>query len=853
MADYSDIEMIEELKEAGAFFEDDITTTGTYLDLLTPNLVYEFSDENMRKAIGNFFVVTKNKDYDKNVFATNVLTIDSEDDARSTDMTYISPLSTKIRKMEVNPVLSAPIDSSVALANYRIPFRMYADSEQTYGDVYWREYFNGGTYGADQFNRLVDTENIYYDIAISFKMPIKYEVLRAYEYLNIDPDIDRTIFEVKGVYKDYNKYVQNYQDWTSNLSSELLIPNYNIITTHLLDTLPSAGAFVSEAAAAAKASDERIAYSESKKNVIDYNIIPGIDIRTSAKDQYYGSFFINYPHSEEQQENAIRHQENIIFDNSYFVGLNVDKGAVFDPSADSEISIEDALDKESVEIEKFASTFYCAKIKFSRHVFQNVVEAPSSADGEVLRYENLKNLSPEQVNLKLHSSLVSDEYTEVGKMSPETLSSKILEIIKDMDEGNITDIPIRMQTFAYNNNYKSVSYDSTTNLPNLIKNASDLPNETIALRSFNYMQFLSYMYNNYDLAVNDNYIFMGESRPEHNSTAAEDTLYRNKVSQDILNTISLVSSKINNYMANVLPGFFAMDTTTEMEAKTQYDKASADIFEKILSPTKKFYEVMAYKVEKIGGAVTGDSSTQNVIQKFWIFNSKHASKEISFIDSQVKYGQNYTYKISAYALVMSHKYKYADYRLTKQIGSGQKFDLTDVTEDPKFCLQFYNPVTNEISSRVFADNTSEIISTLEALDLDNLARAAIDLDNPLATSEVDVSYDPQLAEFNLYIEPCLEVVEIPFAQKTIKVMDSPPNAINVIPFHFIDTSNRIGFKIGQDSFIKRPYPELITTSDSLMKSDYLKSKELMSYQVITEPSQSPARFVEMYRINKKPN
>jgi hypothetical protein len=90
----------------------------------------------MRKAIGNFFVVTKNEDYDKNVFATHVLTIDSEDDARGTDMTYISPLSTKIRKMEVNPALIAPIDNSVALANYKIPFRMYADSEETYGDVF---------------------------------------------------------------------------------------------------------------------------------------------------------------------------------------------------------------------------------------------------------------------------------------------------------------------------------------------------------------------------------------------------------------------------------------------------------------------------------------------------------------------------------------------------------------------------------------------------------------------------------------------------------------------------------------------------------------------------------------------
>ena len=45
------------------------------------------------------------------------------------------------------------------------------------------------------------------------------------------------------------------------------------------------------------------------------------------------------------------------------------------------------------------------------------------------------------------------------------------------------------------------------------------------------------MYNNYDIAINDNYIFAGETKPEHTSTSAEDTLYRNKVSQDILNSI----------------------------------------------------------------------------------------------------------------------------------------------------------------------------------------------------------------------------------------------------------------------------------------------------------------------------
>ena len=84
-------------------------------------------------------------------------------------------------------------------------------------------------------------------------------------------------------------------------------------------------------------------------------------------------------------------------------------------------------------------------------------------------------------------------------------------------------------------------------------------------------------------------------------------------------------------------------------------------------------------------------------------------------------------------------------------------------------------------------------------------------------------------------------------------MDNPPNACNSQPFHFIDNSNRVGFNISQDSFIKRPYPETISSQDIEVKHSFLRSKALQPYDVINKFSESPARYIEMYRIKSKPN
>lgn len=838
--DYTDLEILEHLDEDAdtLVVSDNNSVTGTYLDLISSNLIYQLSSEYMRKAIGGFFFIKDNLDYNKSVFVGNILQVETEEDIRGLLMAIVDPVSDKISKIEANVARIFPIDESVALPNLKIPFRMYCDSENVPGDVFWREYFTGGNYGNSDFKNLHDIDNVYYDIAISLKTPIDYKVLRAYEYLGDDPGTDRSIFEAKCQYKDYNHYVQNYQDWTSALESELLIPNYNIVVDKFVSLSTSLTATDAELAIFAR--DRRISYTDAYNNVMEYNVVPGIDMLTAAKDEYYGSFFVNHRHSNELKQNVIRHQENIIFSHEYFKNYFGDSEFTEDFMPDWGLgSVGEVLDSAGLEMEKHASTFYSAQINFTRHKHADEAE-PDRPRPEV---ENLTADSIDQPTMSYGKSLLT--YVSGGppvSPPPQPISStpKLLEILKDIDEGNITDVPIRNQSFGYANNFMTV--DTEGGLPSDIRPAADLPLDTIGLKSINWMQLLTYIYNNYDVAINDNYIFLGPQKSEYASTIAMDTLFRSKLSQDILAAINRSQEAMASYFQNLM--------TETLEGDGLAWSNQEEVFKKILSPTKKFQEVMAYKIEKIVGTPTSDGTTQNVIQKFWVYNDVHAPDVINIADSQVKYGQTYTYRISAYTLVMTHKYKYADYRLTKQIGSGQKLDPDDATEDPKFCLQFYNPATNERASQIFSKTLPEDDIHSSMLEY---AKSAFSGESDFAVDQIDISLSPQLVDFNLYLEPCLELVEIPFAQKTVNIIDSPPNAINVVPFHFIDNSDRIGFKIGQDSFVQRPYPEIVTSTDLTTKAEYLRSRERVNYQNIVEPSQSPARYIEMYRIEKRPN
>ena len=85
------------------------------------------------------------------------------------------------------------------------------------------------------------------------------------------------------------------------------------------------------------------------------------------------------------------------------------------------------------------------------------------------------------------------------------------------------------------------------------------------------------------------------------------------------------------------------------------------------------------------------------------------------------------------------------------------------------------------------------------------------------------------------------------------VYDNPPNNISVVPFHFVDDSQKLGFDLFADGFkIDSLYPIPLTNEDKIKRSAYLNSKDLDVTDGIELFSESPARFIEVFRSTERP-
>ena len=781
----------------------------------------------LRSEIGNYYSFVSRFDETLSGESQRIendfeLETETVDDLRGLEVQRAPINSNKIEFIQTNPANIRPVNSTLYTPNFIIPFRLYGNREgNVYGDTDWLQFFTGGSVGSTNYKNLIDTDTVFYDTVFETDIFDKFRKIKTIKYYDPEGEsFSETLLipcSIVTNYLDYDNLVQNYQDWSSELSSELLIPNSNIVSEYIYSLT------FSDSEDRTKKLQQ--GFSKNKATLINYHF-PDNDYYTSlSKNQYFGDFFINYQTTVNLND-VIRHQQNIIFDHHYFA----------DYQDDIDTILPDAATSADLTIQTQLSTFYNVNINFQRQ--KNAEDSFFSNDYNFNYLRN--NGSP-----KLRESSICEYFQR------NDFSSKFIELLKDVDEGSIPQLSFKERRFNYDYGFAEPIFDVSGDYE-AAGFVFDTPNAPIKLKTINMLNMLAYAYNNPDVGLNDNFTFMGFNHPKQVATFSNDTLYRTLNAQNTSRTIDQVIDLMSSYFTDlikVMPG-------------ADFDEAadlSKSIIEKIYGSNYKFHEVLAYKIEKIGGSIDNDNSEQNIIQKFWIFNSTDAPDNISITDSQVKYGEKYTYKISAYACVMSHKYKYGDFRLTKQIGTDNLTlpDGAPIGEDIEYCVEFYDPITKERMSQIFQTSTDAealgLIGTDGTLDAGSLDATTLSVFNRFATSMVDLSEYPQLAEFNMYLEPCLEIIEVPLLTKDVRVLDNPPNQINVVPFHFIDTSNRVGFKIGQDSFIPKPYPTLITEADLILKSEYLKSKELIPIHNIENMSESPARYIEMYRIKNKPN
>lgn len=266
-----------------------------------------------------------------------------------------------------------------------------------------------------------------------------------------------------------------------------------------------------------------------------------------------------------------------------------------------------------------------------------------------------------------------------------------------------------------------------------------------------------------------------------------------------------------------------------------------------LEPSIKKHEILAYRVEKIAGPATGDSNTQKILQNFWVFNSEDL-ENLNLIDSQVKYNVDYTYKVYAYYAVKGFKYQFSNLQLSRIIGLTEQ-EVEDATgntiEVPAYCIEYYDPTTGE----TVPDMLDESIYNLsDSLVLSSFATEA----QRIAISNVDGTLPPYIANFITTVQPSLKLVEVPLTQKTYRVLDNPPNALNVESNYALDNSNRLLFDIFYESFTHDRFPTSITEADEMVKMRYLNANDYITSTPVEKETVSPADTIQIFRLKTKP-
>ena len=860
--------------------------------------IYQQTSDSLRTLLGLFWTKDNNTEYNTSDIEYEVSSrgtkyeINLETDLNLREVSRMDAASYYIDKIEFNPNFAEKVNEDSFFPNFKIPLRIYADKANSRGDKFWNTLFNGGTFGAEIFPSIVSSPYVFYDESLYIDMPYSAKEVRDNpEGLSGVPELQITC-----EYNSYSPAIQNYQSWTSNLESELLIPNAN--------TLAAASNAITAGL------NMEAVYSQLGADYLNYVVFSplhlmkgsyvsiesggtGIDFegvypwaRTIFDPTYYslpGSYAesvgdwlwstgITAKDFQERKHGIV--QTLMGWFNHWFItkasGYRKDSFHQFlGDQKDFIDSIPPSLKEKVIESQK--------NIIFDESAYDESLSNPTKTrDSVVAKF-------PYHMKIKFpkHSSGtdMSIESSEIDPMPGTTpfrdaivnnhLSPKFLETLKDVHDGVFPDIKMIPRDFIV---------EESTYHP-------DTPSklgQTTSKKTYNTVDFIDFLtkaYNNYDGALNANYQFMGTTPEDYLSVQQDYGIYRYLDNQNILGCLNNVSS-----LGEIWFDFMNF-------AAAESDEANKKLLKDIIQPKLRPSEVLAYRVEKTGGVTVGDQASSKVLQNFWLFNGSLSTDEfITLEDTQIKYGQEYTYSVSAYVLVFSHRYRYSDFRLTQQIGT---VDTDGADGADKYCLQFYDPTTDEYESQLFyetatdsafahfgpEDTRSKMIEFAydtgavygagtdsdsgfyDFLDLGWLGASgilgtaeftAISLRNQFATDQQAYSKHPQLADVNFNIEPCVKIIEVPMYTKTLKMMDNPANDIIVTPFQFIDDSHRLGFQSQYDTYREDSYPEPITSTDVNLRSHYLHAKDLTETSEITWRSQSPPRYLEVFRTDIRP-
>jgi len=413
---------------------------------------------------------------------------------------------------------------------------------------------------------------------------------------------------------------------------------------------------------------------------------------------------------------------------------------------------------------------------------------------------NLNNLGVQESKLPYYVkiSFPGKPKGEIGQeIENNKFSSKLIKLLYKSFSGEIEGLTPQQSSFVLNKEYY------TGSLSDGISKASEAT--TTTLREIDYISMLTYAYRNFE--SNDiGCLFVGGSDPYRASANESGGIYRH------INTI--VSSKTLKGGLDFLK-----------------NPANIDIndFSDLYSDTERHTEVIAYRVEKIGGAGSGDANTQNTLQNYWFINSD-LKETFEFIDNQIKYNTDYTYNVYYYVLSFGIEYQYSNLLLSRDLGFTNSSD--------QYAVEMYTPSTDEATDELYDSDNND--------SFDKQAGGGYGTNAQIYS---DFKY---VADFNLSYQPVMKIIEIPVYSKTLRVLEHPGNELDVVPFQNINQSQKLGFDFTYGVFNNRHFPSTISNDDNTYKQNYLNANDILETSIIRKQSISKPRYIEIYRLEDRP-
>ena len=657
------------------------------------------------------------------------------------------------------------------------------------GNKYWEKMFTGGAYEYSTVESMYNNAT-YDDHYITTTLP--YPNIEK-QYLQDTADEKQFIAATY----DYNHYLSEYQAHVSSLDNELLIPNYYAMI------------LVAGASHSALAGDDYL--SLLNPNIYNYYTLGETNETMTIGD------FCDYvlPHP-----------------------APTDKT----PTWASPLTkyLNEVLPQNSSKISATA-------LEYARKHNKNILFGRP----DILDEDN--DLNEYSVALPYYNKInfptaVAGQYSSIIKNNG--CSTLFLRSLKEifLDQAAET-VPVTNKQFMQNEMFMSSSAAVAGNI-------ETSTTSTKSYKTVDLVKALLHIHDNIEPQEEDFFV-VDYNSVDTDATYDTKAVYRSYTSRNSIRTINDILATFGNVEHATKVNNINSILNSQNES-IDYDVDSFNY----LQPQSKPSEIVAYRVEKIGGPVTGDSNTQSALQNFWIFNDESLNT-LNLIDSQIKYDTTYTYKVYAYYAIKGFKYRYSDLQISRIIGQvssdgapGSVEAASGLADGPVdqpsgYCIEYYDPFTNE-RSKDLLENIPEVYGEESSIPVSSLSDESLRTAVSSKRGADERVLPPYVANFIVTLQPSLKIVEVPLMTKSYKVLDNPPNELNVVPNYVLDNSNRLHFDLAYQTFSVHSYPRPINNLDITVEEEFLQANDFLTTTMIDKETVSPQRTVEVYRLSTKP-